>query len=52
MRKRQEIEKDGKRTDILALEVLLDIREILRKKPVKKKGGVKAPPSSLEEKNG
>lgn len=32
MRKRREIEADGSRKDILALEVLLDIREILRKK--------------------
>ena len=31
MRKKIEIEKDGTRTDILSLEVLLDIREILIK---------------------
>lgn len=45
MRKRQEIEADGSRKDILALEVLLDIRELLKKKkPVlprrTKKGGL------------
>jgi len=35
MRSRKEIEADGSRKDILALEVLLDIRELLRnKKPV------------------
>ena len=32
MRKRKEIEKDGTRKDILALEVLLDIRSLLAKK--------------------
>ena len=37
MRKRKEIEVDGSRKDILALEVLLDIRELLKKKkPVEK----------------
>jgi len=47
MRKRKEIEEDGTRKDILTLEVLLDIRELLGKKPVgrprkikKTKGGV------------
>ena len=37
MRKREEIEKDGTRIDILQLEVLLDLREIL--KPAKIKEG-------------
>ena len=37
MREREEIEKDGTRIDILQLEVLLDIREIL--KPAKIKEG-------------
>jgi len=32
MRKREEIEKDGTRIDILQLEVLLDIRELLMPK--------------------
>ena len=32
MRKRKEVEADGSRKDILALEVLLDIRELLKKK--------------------
>lgn len=42
MRKRSEIEKDGIRVDILSLEVLLDIRELLKKKVNKsKKGGKK-----------
>ena len=31
MRKREEIEKDGKRLDLLKLEVLLDIRDMLDK---------------------
>ncbi len=33
MRKREVIEKDGVRVDILQLEVLLDIRELLNKTP-------------------
>ena len=39
MRKRQEIEADGTRKDILMLEVLLDIRDLLIKesKKIKKK---------------
>ena len=37
MREREEIEKDGTRIDILQLEVLLDLREIL--KPAKIKEG-------------
>ena len=37
MRKRKDIEQDGTRKDILILEVLLDIREIL--KPAKIKEG-------------
>lgn len=32
MRKREVIEKDGTRVDILQLEVLLDLRDILKKK--------------------
>ena len=31
MRSKSEIEKDGTRKDILQLEVLLDIRELLKK---------------------
>ena len=31
MRSKSEIEKDGKRVDMLQLEVLLDIRELLKK---------------------
>ena len=39
MRGRKEIEADGARKDILALEVLLDIRELLKKeqKTIKKR---------------
>ena len=37
MRKRKDIEQDGTRKDILILEVLLDLREIL--KPAKIKEG-------------
>jgi len=37
VRKREEIEKDGTRKDILALEVLLDIRDLLKKQAKKKK---------------
>ncbi len=32
MRKREEIEKDGKRPEFLILEVLLDIRDLITKK--------------------
>jgi hypothetical protein len=46
MRKRAEIEQDGARADLLALEVLLDIRDLLNKqtkqkrtRKVKKVGG-------------
>ena len=38
MRTRKTIESDGTRKDILALEVLLDIRDLLAKKEVKKRG--------------
>ena len=37
MRPRKEIEKDGTRKDELILEVLLDIRDILKKKETKKR---------------
>ena len=37
MRTRKEIEADGSRKDILALEVLLDIRDLLKKKQEKRK---------------
>ena len=37
MRRKKEIESDGKRVDLLALEVLLDIRELLGKKIKKPK---------------
>ena len=37
MRDREAIEKDGKRTDLLILEVLLDIRELLKKQGKKTK---------------
>jgi hypothetical protein len=41
MRKRNEILSDGKRTDLLVLEVLLDIRDLLAKqKPKKVKSNV------------
>ena len=40
MRTRKEIEKDGTRPDIKAVEVLLDIRDLLVKGLKKKKGGV------------
>jgi len=36
VRKRKEIENDGTRKDILTLEVLLDIRELLTPKKVKR----------------
>jgi len=36
MRKRQDIESDGKRVEFLLLEVLLDIRELLKKNTPKK----------------
>ena len=39
MRNRKEIEADSTRTDILTLEVLLDIREILIKATKKGRGG-------------
>lgn len=37
MRSKKEIENDGQRKDILQLEVLLDIRELLKKQAKKKK---------------
>ncbi len=37
MRKRSEIESSGTRTDILILEVLLDIRDLLKEKKPKRK---------------
>jgi len=37
MRTKKEIEKDGTRKDILMLEVLLDIRDLLKKKEKKTK---------------
>jgi len=37
MRQRKDIEKDGTRLDILQLEVLLDIRELIKKAPKKKR---------------
>ena len=37
MRKREVIEKDGTRNDMLVLEVLLDIRELLKKQTKKTK---------------
>ncbi len=37
MRTRKEIEKDGTRKDILMLEVLLDIRDLLKKQAKKTK---------------
>ncbi len=37
MRSKSEIEKDGTRKDILMLEVLLDIRELLKKAAKKAK---------------
>jgi hypothetical protein len=37
MRKRQDIVKDGTRKDILELEVLLDIRDLLKKQIPKRK---------------
>ena len=40
MRKRKEIEKDGKLKNDLIIEVLLDIRDILIKQTKKKKRGV------------
>jgi len=41
MRKRQDIEKDGMRVELLLLEVMLDIRELLKKNtPKKSKKGV------------
>lgn len=49
MRSRSDIEKDGTRKDILTLEVLLDIRDLLKKpkgkvgrpKKIRDKGGAK-----------
>ena len=40
MRKRKDIEKDGKRKEDLIIEVLLDIRDILVKATKRKKGSV------------
>ena len=42
MRTKEEILQDGTRKDILTLEVLLDIRELLKKqnKPIKKKKAI------------
>ena len=40
MRKRKDIEKDGKRKEDLIVEVLLDIRDILIKATKKKKRSV------------
>ncbi len=37
MRRRTQIEKDEQRKDILMLEVLLDIRDLLKKAKTKKK---------------
>ena len=37
MRTRKEIESDGARKDVLALEVLLDIRDLLKKQKKTKK---------------
>ncbi|MFA5377152.1 MAG: hypothetical protein WC455_15480 [Dehalococcoidia bacterium] len=37
MRKRQDIEQDGKRPEYLTLEVLLDIRDLLAKQKPKQK---------------
>lgn len=37
MRSKSEIEQDGTRKDILQLEVLLDIRELLKKATKRKK---------------
>lgn len=37
MRKRKDIEKDGKRKEDLTIEVLLDIRDILVKQTKKKR---------------
>ena len=41
MRTRKDIEKDGTRKDILALEVLLDIRDLLKKTKEKVNKGSK-----------
>ena len=38
MRKRKDIEEDGVRKDILTLEVLLDIRDLLKPKVGRPKG--------------
>ncbi|MFA6271386.1 MAG: hypothetical protein WC657_09370 [Candidatus Paceibacterota bacterium] len=37
MRKRKDIEQDGKRTDLLILEVLLDIKDLLANQKPKQK---------------
>lgn len=37
MRKREIVEQDGKRVDMLVLEVLLDIRDLLKKQVKQKK---------------
>jgi hypothetical protein len=52
MRKRQEIEQDGSRADILSLEVLLDIRDFLnprKQKRISKKRVVGNKPSRKEK---
>ncbi len=41
MRSRKEIENDGSRKDILSLEVLLDIRDLLKKQVKINKSGRK-----------
>ena len=38
MRKREVIEKDGTKLEVLQLEVLLDLRELLTKPETKKRG--------------
>jgi len=41
MRTRKEIEKDGTRVDMLSLEVLLDIRDLLKKREKQRRNKVK-----------
>ena len=41
MRKRSEVEQDGKRVELLTLEVLLDIRDILVKQNKKPRKAIK-----------
>ena len=48
MRARNLIEKDGTRPDILAVEVLLDIREILEKQNEKPKGKPRGRPRKVK----